>query len=64
MLVETIPDLVELVEPLLVVGRALREQIVILHRIWVDGTEFCWTREAVPYPSELSRGQWTTDFTA
>jgi transposase len=31
-LVETIPDLVVLVEPLLVVGRALREQIVILHR--------------------------------
>jgi transposase len=19
---------------------------VILHRIWVDGTEFCWTRKA------------------
>jgi transposase len=31
-LVETIPDLVVLVEPLLVVRRALREQIVILHR--------------------------------
>ena len=31
-LIETIPDLVVLVEPLLVVRRALREQIVILHR--------------------------------
>jgi transposase len=31
-LVETIPDLVVLVEPLLVVRRALREQIIILHR--------------------------------
>src|SRR3974390_3492503 len=31
-LVETIPDLMVLVEPLLVVRRALREQIVILHR--------------------------------
>ena len=31
-LVETIPDLAILVEPMLVVRRALREQIVILHR--------------------------------
>jgi Transposase len=31
-LVETIPDLVVLVEPLLVVRRALREQIIMLHR--------------------------------
>jgi transposase len=31
-LIETIPDLVVLVEPMLVVRRALREQIVILHR--------------------------------
>src|ERR1700747_3681540 len=31
-LVETIPDLAVLVEPVLVVRRALREQIVILHR--------------------------------
>src|ERR1700749_2913002 len=31
-LVETIPDLAVMVEPLLVVRRALREQIVILHR--------------------------------
>jgi transposase len=31
-LIETIPDLVGLVEPMLVVRRALREQIVILHR--------------------------------
>src|SRR5499425_2011648 len=31
-LVETIPDLMVLVEPLLVVRRALREQIVVLHR--------------------------------
>ena len=31
-LVENLPDLAELVEPLLIVRRALREQIVILHR--------------------------------
>src|SRR5215475_4153795 len=31
-LVETIPDLAVLMEPMLVVRRALREQIVILHR--------------------------------
>jgi transposase len=31
-LVENFPDLAELVEPLLVVRRVLREQIVILHR--------------------------------
>ena len=31
-LVENQPDLAELVEPLLIVRRALREQIVVLHR--------------------------------
>ena len=31
-LVENLPDLAELVEPLLIVRRALREQIVVLHR--------------------------------
>jgi transposase len=31
-LVESLPDLAELVEPLLIVRRTLREQIVILHR--------------------------------
>ena len=31
-LVENFPDLVVLVEPLLIVRRALREQIVLLHR--------------------------------
>ena len=31
-LVEDLPDLVALIEPLLIVRRALREQIVILHR--------------------------------
>jgi transposase len=31
-LLETFPDLAALVEPLLIVRRALREQIVILHR--------------------------------
>ena len=31
-LVETIPDLMVLVEPMLIVRRALREQIIILHR--------------------------------
>ena len=25
-----------------------RRLAVIMHRIWVDGTEFCWTRKAVP----------------
>ena len=25
-----------------------RRLAVILHRIWVDGTEFRWTREDVP----------------
>jgi transposase len=23
-----------------------RRLAVIMHRIWADGTEFCWTREA------------------
>src|SRR6266581_525770 len=82
-LVENLPDLAVLVEPMLIVRRTLREQIgilhhrllaivrddevcrrlmtvpgvgpvvaltyratVIMHRIWVDGTEFRWTREA------------------
>ena len=31
-LVENSPDLAELVEPLLIVRRVLREQLVILHR--------------------------------
>jgi len=31
-LVENLPDLAELVEPLLVVRRALREQFCVLHR--------------------------------
>ena len=31
-LVESLPDMATLVEPLLIVRRALREQIVILHR--------------------------------
>jgi len=31
-LVDNLPDLVLLVEPLLIVRRALREQIIILHR--------------------------------
>jgi hypothetical protein len=25
-----------------------RRLAVIMHRIWVDGTEFYWTRETVP----------------
>jgi Transposase IS116/IS110/IS902 family len=25
-----------------------RRLAVIMHRIWVDGTEFCWTREQTP----------------
>ena len=87
-LVESLPDLAVLVEPLLIVRRVTREQLgilhhrlllvrstkwswlkawamqiarhrgmkkaivalarrmaVIMHRIWVDGTEFRWTRE-------------------
>ena len=27
----------------------------IMHRIWVDGTEFCWTRKACPSSSSASR---------
>jgi transposase len=52
-LVETIPDLVELVEPLLVVGRALREQIVILHRrlmAMVRNNEVCRRLMTTPGP--------------
>ena len=70
-LVENLPDMAALVEPLLIVRRALRVSwlkawamkiarhrgmkkaivalarrlAVIMHRIWVDGTEFRWTRE-------------------
>src|ERR1700704_2093059 len=33
-LVDNLPDLAVLVEPMLIVRRALREQIVILHRRW------------------------------
>ena len=29
-----------------------RRLAVVLHRIWVDGTEFRWTREAVPAASQ------------
>jgi hypothetical protein len=25
-----------------------RRLAVILHRLWRDGTEFCWTKEALP----------------
>ncbi|MGA9300797.1 MAG: IS110 family transposase, partial [Bradyrhizobium sp.] len=25
-----------------------RRLAVILHRMWIDGSEFCWTREAKP----------------
>src|SRR5277367_2562726 len=38
-LVENIPDLAVLVEPLLIVRRALREQIVILHRRLLAASE-------------------------
>jgi hypothetical protein len=31
-----------------IVALARRLGAVILHRIWVDGTEFRWTREALP----------------
>ena len=29
-----------------IVARLARRLAVIMHRIWVDGTEFRWTREA------------------
>ena len=51
-LVENVPDLAELVEPLLIVRRALREQVVILHRrllAIVRNDEVCrhrWREEA------------------
>ncbi|ASY61051.1 Mobile element protein (plasmid) [Sinorhizobium sp. CCBAU 05631] len=25
-----------------------RRLAVIMHRMWSDGTEFCWTRESLP----------------
>ena len=40
-LVENFPDLVVLVEPLLIVRRALREQIVLLHRRWFGPRRHC-----------------------
>ena len=33
-----------------------RRLAVIMHRIWVDGTEFRWTREQVP-GSSMTIGQ-------
>jgi transposase len=50
-LIENQPDLVELVEPLLIVRRALREQIVILHRrllAIVRDDEVCWRLMTTP----------------
>jgi transposase len=50
-LVESIPDLAELIEPLLVVRRTLREQIGILHRrllAIVRGDEVCRRLMTVP----------------
>jgi len=50
-LVETIPDLVMLVDPLLVVRRTLREQIIILHRrllAIVRDDEVCWRLITTP----------------
>ena len=51
-LVENLPDLAELVEPLLIVRRALREQIVLLHRrllAIVRGDEVCGRLMTIPY---------------
>src|SRR5258705_11792878 len=50
-LVENIPDLAVLVEPLLIVRRVLREQIVILHRrllTIVRAAEVCRRLVATP----------------
>jgi len=50
-LIENVPDLAELVEPLLIVRRALREQIGILHRrllIIVRGDDVCRRLMTVP----------------
>ena len=50
-LVETIPDLMVLVEPMLVVRRALREQIVVLHRrllAIVSDDEVCQRLMTIP----------------
>jgi transposase len=50
-LVENLPDVAELVEPLLIVRRVLREQIVILHRrllVIVRDDEVCRRLMTVP----------------
>jgi transposase len=50
-LVENLPDLAALVEPLLIVRRAIREQIVILHRrllVVVQDDEVCRRLMTVP----------------
>jgi transposase len=55
-LVENLPDLAALVEPLLVVRRVLREQIAVLHRrllAIVRNDEVC--RRLMPTPGS---GQW------
>ena len=50
-LIENLPDLAVLIEPLLVVRRALREQFVILHRrllALVRDDEVCWRLMTTP----------------
>ena len=50
-LVENLPDLIELVEPLLIVRRVLREQIIILHRrllAIVRGDDVCQLLMTIP----------------
>ncbi|MGA8949248.1 MAG: hypothetical protein WB806_00565, partial [Xanthobacteraceae bacterium] len=37
-----------------------RRMAVIMHRIWVDGTEFRWTREQAA-SSRLKNGQYQSD---
>ena len=51
-LVENLPDLAILIEPLLIVRRALREQVVILHRLFAGHRP---RRCGVPAPDDDPR---------
>jgi transposase len=56
-LVESLPDLAGLVEPLLIVRRSLREQIVVLHRrllAIVQDDEVCRRRMTTPGVGETA----------
>jgi hypothetical protein len=54
-LVENLPDLAVLVEPLLVVRRVLREQFVILHRRFALGFAIRMWLSSVPWLSGVQR---------